>query len=178
MQLQTSPIILFLDFDGPLFPERSNFLPGNHSGEPCIHPELPRKMHYWNMDPIAVHFLNQIHKEHKFLTVVSSTWRELCSREEIELLFRVNDLRLQFADDWATQEIGTRLDDIAEYIKRNNVKAYFIIDDPWSGPDLMDASMSEHCDVVSEDAVFLCNPEEGIDYHLMKKIDSYLLRMQ
>jgi hypothetical protein len=100
----TTPII-FLDFDGPLFSTRAMLFPENklHAKMPehlkdVLHPFIS----YWRMDPIAVTMLNQAIEITNAEVVISSTWRELHTKEEILALFDVNGLKVVLHDHWCT----------------------------------------------------------------------------
>jgi len=160
--------ILFADFDGPLWSDRViRYHPDNTN---ATHPkreiiaEAMRQngdtmaahcLTYWKMDEVAVGMLNWLMEYDHFYTVVSSTWRELCTRDTIECIFRMNDLRLELHDDWATDAhtskyvggwYGTssssdnRLKQIARWVDKNKeiVDDYLILDDPSSGGSLID----------------------------------------
>jgi len=158
------PYILFLDFDGPLFSDRViRFHPDNRNQH---HPSLDRikesiigagnpfdanHVMYWKMDDVAVGMLNTLMQIQPFDTVVSSTWRAFCNKETTQLLFDLNNLELKFHDDWATSNTvhyrdagyGSSKSDqrpleIKDWLTRNKVGQYIILDDPCSGGSLMD----------------------------------------
>lgn len=155
--------ILFIDFDGPLWPDRViRYHPDN------LDPDHPKReiiaetmqqngdtmaahcLTYWKMDDVAVGMLNWLMESNHFYTVVSSTWKELCTRDTVECIFRVNDLRLVLHDDWATttrtsrrageSSADDRLKQIARWVDKNEeiVDNYLILDDPSSGGSLID----------------------------------------
>lgn len=154
--------VLFLDFDGPLFSDRViKYHPDNHTRHPK-HLKLYEFMQdagdtfgaslltYWKMDEVAVHALNQIMEITPFKTVVSSSWREFCSKETIEYLFFLNNLKLDLHNDWMTDlrptgfSYGTkayvdRLAEVSAWINRHKdeILDYAVLDDPGSGGSLI-----------------------------------------
>ena len=60
---------------------------------------------YWKMDPVAVELLNSIYDITQCECVISSSWREICSKNDIQALFDLNGLRLPFHDDWETPRV-------------------------------------------------------------------------
>jgi hypothetical protein len=134
--------VLFLDFDGPLFPDRiilhhpDNFkkYPGNINN---------RHLDYWKMDEVAVSMLNKLYNFQPFYAVISSTWRTLFSVDEIRDLFQVNGLNLPLLDNdyWRTTEfkdsyVCTRLIEIENWVTRYQPNNYLILDDNTSGHSL------------------------------------------
>jgi hypothetical protein len=107
----TTPII-FLDFDGPLFSARAELLPENdikYSKTPELKNILHPFISYWKMDPIAVAILNNVVDIVNAEIVISSSWRELHTKDEIQALFDVNGLSGPIHEDWCTP-IGSKYD--------------------------------------------------------------------
>jgi hypothetical protein len=171
--------ILFLDFDGPLFSDRVIKFHSQNSytndtlrkfNNRCIDNGDTfgaKTTSYWKMDEVAVGMLNTLMDISNFRVVVSSTWRQLFSRESIEYLFLLNDLRVVLHDDWCTRlreninmyesqySRHNRRTEIEEYISRHSIEEYVILDDPSSGMDL-----TEH---KQQDRVVLVNPSIGME---------------
>lgn len=159
---------LFLDFDGPLFTGRGAFLKGNNGLSRCSNSALHPNMHYWVMDTIAVAFLNHLMDTKPFQTVVSSSWREIYDREDIEDLFVENELRLRMPEDWCTpvSKDQDRAKEIAEYITQHKIHDYIILDDIESGKQLSYSAAYG----IEQSRVFLCSVYNGIDYSTMQSI--------
>jgi hypothetical protein len=185
--------ILLLDFDGPLWSDRViRYHPDNNDNN---HPTLinlrekmiengdtfvARIVTYWRMDDTAVGMLNNIMKIQPFKTVVSSSWRDLCSKETIEHIFAINNLQLDLHDDWHTELSPTghsteskmyedRLIQCQRWIKKHQdeIDDYVILDDPGSGGSLISDSMCESVGI-DPDKVVIVNYEIGLE------IDHYL----
>jgi hypothetical protein len=182
--------VLFLDFDGPLFPERVI----RHGPSMTVYPGI-KVFHpfitYWEMDETSVRQLNSLYDIYPFDTVVSSSWRHYCDRDHVEELFQVNGLKLHLHDTWYTpskmssyrvNEISWWLDDHTEHREDNSyvAPAHIILDDPWSGNSLegggwKDSALQEP---------FMVDPDVGIDsdcYKNMRKVvkswrDDYVSR--
>lgn len=189
--------ILFLDFDGPVWPDRvTKFHPDNRPGNHnlrSITQEMERNgdtfgasmMTYWRMDETAVGMLNNLMEIQPFYTVVSSTWREFCSKNTIQLLFDENDLNLQLHQHWMTPLASTfrgeylskdmlRLMEIKRWHANHidTVSHYAVLDDPSSGGVLMDDA---HVRGVGLDPnnVVLVDPFIGMEifhYEQLKKL--------
>ncbi len=138
--------VLFLDFDGPLFPSRTiQWHPDNRARtypgtvlKGLSNPHSPR---YWKMDEISVDMLNELYKVYAFDTVVSSSWRRVCSLEFIEELFQVNGLNLTLHEDWDTPTRTfrncRRSEEINEWMEAHpDVEDCMVIDDRSSGESL------------------------------------------
>lgn len=137
--------VLFLDFDGPLFPE--NLIP--HSKPISEYPgkiELHKFITYWEMSVTSVRQLNALYDIFPFDTIVSSSWKHFCDRDQIEELFRVNELKLHLHPTvwktpekmssyrineicWALDKLVEVDDDADAYVAPSHI----ILDDPWSG---------------------------------------------
>lgn len=133
--------VLFLDFDGPLFPQRVlRFHPDNHKPYPGKLSPNRKDIRYWRMDEVAVAMLNRLYNKHQFETVISSTWRLFCDKEYIEELFEVNGLELKLAEDWATNNYTfrscRRLEEVNDYVMSHSVDDCIILDDKMSGSSL------------------------------------------
>ena len=155
--------ILFLDFDGPLFPYNSTDpyqkIRGNWPAE------LTRDnpfLEYWTMDKEAVIKLNTLKEIKPFITVISSGWKDYVSLEDIKTLFKLNGLNMDIhptdpiAKDKSETYFATREDDILAWLGKNcHIENYLVLDDPNSGVGLWDTNRLKN--------VFLVDPFEGID---------------
>lgn len=166
---------LFLDFDGPLFPDRYIRF---HSGQNKPYPgrvEMPDFVDYWVMDPLAVEMLNFLHDIFPFQTVVSSTWKRFINQEQCQDLFFENGLKLHLADPWCTVKMQSnrrdscvRADEILAYKKEHEITEYIVLDDPWSGRSIDEAKA-----MFDQNRVVMVNPDVGIDsgdYNKMMRV--------
>ena len=157
--------VLFLDFDGPLYPDRYIRVHSKQRKIPASVKEI-ESITYWMMDPMSVHMLNQLYDIHKFKTVVSSTWRKFGTKEHMENLFAENDLQLKLHDQWATPILhyGCRHAEINLWLEEYGCDDYLILDDNDSGPQL---------DIIMDsNKVVLVDCEFGISTrHFIKMLD-------
>lgn len=156
--------VLFLDFDGPLFPYN------NTKDHPwpdglVLHPFI----NYWKMDTAAVNCLNYLKDLYPFKTVISSSWKQLVTFDSMKHLFKVNNLNMDFHDDPIAQKVTlskpTRSLDILDWLDDNPVDDYIVLDDPDSGSGLKDNPRLRN--------VHLVDPYIGLDfntYHSMLNI--------
>ena len=161
--------VLFLDFDGPLFPERVIGMGKSISAYPYkLHPFI----NYWEMDATSVRQLNALYEIYQFDTVISSSWRHFIDDEQTRDLFTANKLNLHIHADWRTPSrmSSYRVNEIAwwldEYERKGVAPSHIILDDPWSGTYL--DSWKDHglCEPI------LVNPEYGISTHEFKVMKS------
>jgi len=175
---------LFLDLDGPMFPDRwIRFASANRRPYPG-RMEMPDIVDYWTMDPLSVEMLNFLYDLHPFRVVLSSSWKKFVSRAQCQDLFITNGLTLQLIDDekeWCTIRLDrnsglpyshrsgcSRAAEIREYILRHNVEEYLILDDPMSGSSLDDKNHE-----LDAERVIMVDPDVGIgsyDYQRMLKV--------
>lgn len=158
--------VLFLDFDGPLFPYNKNDNQPPKPKELDIHPFI----HYWQMDESAVSLLNELRLTHPFKTIISSSWNRLCSVDSMKKLFEVNGLNLDLHDDPIARKRvvyhdWSRADHIKFWLTNNFVKDYIILDDMDSGTGFdFQFQGGESVDLISGlRNVFIINPVYGID---------------
>ena len=185
--------ILFLDFDGPLWSDRvTEFHPDNldldHPRRGIIHDTMvlngdtfiAQILTYWKMDDIAVGMLNTLAELYTFKTVVSSSWREICSRDTIECIFKQNNLNITLHSHWATDShrdpldvhVTDRLLQIKRWIDQHDVRNYAIVDDPESGEALNDPNMVTQYGL-DPNNVIIVDPSIGLElkhYYSMRQI--------
>lgn len=138
------PNILFLDFDGPLFPNRIiKFFSKNVSSNPDVIAFAQNhvntiyidQMDYIFMDPVAVEMLNRLNDIHSFQTVISSTWGDIVKgRESVLRLFELNGLNLDLHSDWITPKkmSSNRIHEVKWWLDDHNETNWAVLDDPWS----------------------------------------------
>lgn len=174
--------VLFLDFDGPLFPDRViRFSPpaSEYPGK-----NLHKWVTYWQMDVTSVRQLNYLFDLYNFDTVISSSWGDLCSLEQIQELFDVNGLRLRIHQDWDIPHGGrfsaNRAHRIKWWLDEHSVNGVYpnhlILDDPMSGSCLCDIYVM---DKLGLSEAFIVDPDIGIDSHcfsaMEKKLEEYFI---
>jgi hypothetical protein len=158
--------VLFLDFDGPMFPERQiKHSPpiSEYPGKLKLHPFIT----YWEMDVTSVRQINFLHNIYNFDTVVSSSWKTFVTKEEVIELFKVNGLNLKLHEDWATSNNGRftaqRVSEInwwlQDHLVDNKRLSHIILDDPWSGSSLLCGTWEE----LGLQEPFIIDPDVGID---------------
>ena len=139
--------ILFLDFDGPLYPRRLVQFTRNASDPTVQHffeynqkKESRVKIDYVWMDDAAVAMLNKLHAEAKggIEIVVTSSWRLfLDGRLSVEELFNINGLYVPLHHDWCVDEQYQydwgRPYEIRRWLDAHDDCNYAILDDPESG---------------------------------------------
>ena len=110
----------------------------------------PDKVYQGLFEPSATGALKQIHDEMDAAVryVISSTWRELFSREQLEVVFRRAGLGfvadgLNAGEMWRTPpKFGRsrRIDEIAQWLDRHHQgEPFAVVDDMHSGASLMPA---------------------------------------
>ena len=138
--------ILFLDFDGPIFPEKIHTYPENqglYSADKCSMLGLHPYVTYWKADPDAIDMLNVLYDVHKYKLVISSSWADdwLHQREHIENVLQANGLVYDLHEMWRTpRDQHTRSEQIAHWLSMNPDVGdrYVILDDVVSGRELSD----------------------------------------
>lgn len=102
--------VLFLDFDGPLTNARAYAAFDKPQG----------RVMWTTADPVAVTLLNDLYRQFRFLTVVSSTWRNISlltptnvdAKESLRLWGYVGEFHV----DWATPRLGDRNREIRQWL--------------------------------------------------------------
>jgi hypothetical protein len=117
-----------------LFPENNSPILEEMFEKIGLNPEL---YNLWKMDVCAVLYLNKLYEYTPFEIVVSSNWANGNSRTTIQNLFDQNNINVPLAQDYRLSQVNlSRLERIKEYIVRNNIKNYLIIDDYDSCPEM------------------------------------------
>ena len=164
--------VVFLDFDGPIFPEKIHLYPQNQgdvADDACRKMDLHPMVKYWYADPFAIAVLNELRKVQPYKLVISSSWADdrLHQRHHIDDLLKVNGLEYDMHEDWRTprnpellrhQQIELWLNAHPE-ITRN----YLILDDTKSAPDLFFAKTYENTKIMRE-RVFLAHEKDGFNH--------------
>lgn len=184
---ESLPTVLLLDFDGPLWSDRViKFHPENKDKHPKME-HLRNKMiefgdtfvaatlTYWKMDEVAVGMLNHLMEVKPFKTVISSSWRELCSKETIQYILFMNNLKLDLHHDWLTdirpagfsygsKAYSDRLSDVHRWIvqHKDEISDYVILDDPSSGGSLTDDKLVKQVGL-DPSRVVIVNEEVGME---------------
>lgn len=166
---------LFLDFDGPLFPNRWIMYASDNNKPYPGRVNMPDTVSYWKMDPLSVEMLNSLYELYPFNLVISSAWKKFVSRDQCQDLFVTNGLTLPLIDDeteWCTIRLDnnrmpyshrsgcSRAAEIREYITRHNITEYLILDDPWSG-----SSLDDNDNELEKTRIVMVNPDSGIGSH-------------
>lgn len=163
--------IIFLDFDGPLFSKRSLLLEENnepHSKPICKALDLHHSVNYWKMDPCSVAILNNlINLNKKVKLVISSSWSNphFHEKKHIQDLLEINKIKYTFHEDWRTNKVGKRVEDIADWLKNHSqsFRDYLILDDLASAPEMVNAENSVSWGV-NPTRVILTSIEDGLSY--------------
>lgn len=166
--------IVFLDFDGPLFPEKILLLAENNDdnsmlSELNLHPMAT----YWKMEPCIIAMLNQLYELRPYFIVVSSSWANLHSKEQIETLLATNGLTVPLHEDWKIElEKITKPESISNWLNSHKIADYMIIDDEESGEDFTELKTIDKYKL-NKSKVMLLSPEDGVkmaDFFKMKSI--------
>ena len=144
--------------------------------------DLPEHINYWKMDAVAVNMLNFLYNLEPFDTVISSSWKKYCSKEQVQDLFETNGLILHLVLDWCTENLDsrrtcTRASEIELYLNDHpEITDYFIIDDLDSGSSLQKPhnkvySYDNIPHKLDHDRIFIVDYDMGIspdDYRKMR----------
>jgi HAD domain in Swiss Army Knife RNA repair proteins len=173
--------VLFLDIDDVLC---LNAPYGGFDAVEVIrgrHPK-PTQVYLQLFSPAACSVLRRVHEAMggHLRYVISSTWRELLSREDLSLLFCRGGLdfvasALHEADRWCTPlkvHRGQRVDEIAAWLDRHHRgEPFAIIDDGYSGASLRPALLLR--DHPLHGRVVLCQENVGLcDAHVQTLLDA------
>jgi hypothetical protein len=166
------PGVLFLDFDGPIFPTKVFVLPENNgqaSRAVCEELNLHPYVTYWKADPISIAMLNKLYDFYPYDLVISSSWADdwLHQREQIESVLLKNELNYNMHKTWRTPRdtYDTRHEQIAHWLKLHPEYGdkYIILDDTSSGAGLADKEEIERCGLNPKN-IFLVNIDDGLSH--------------
>lgn len=168
------PHIVFLDFDGPLFPEKILLLPENNQdtlmlSELKLHPMVT----YCKMEPCIIAMLNQLYELRPFFIVISSPWANLHSKEQIESLLASNGLYIPLHKDWSLNlEFKSKVESVSNWLNDKKIADYMVIDDDESGEDFQE-SKNLKLFKIDLKKIILLSHEDGVkmsDFFKMKAI--------
>lgn len=116
--------IIFLDIDGVLCTGRAHYSQGQGNGNHGFMDAIDRE---------GVGMLNKIAEDFDATFVISSTWRQMHTKESLTAHLEKYGFLGKIEEDWATPVGGrNRGAEIDEWMERNgpqNIEAYVIIDD-------------------------------------------------
>ena len=114
--------IIFLDIDGVLRTHKSDL-----ENSIILNQEIPIRVYDRRFDSKSVNNINYIVHYTRAKIVVSSTWRINFSVQELKEIFRERGITAEVIDK---TDIGlTRGEEIREWLDRNEVTNYVVIDD-------------------------------------------------
>ena len=172
------PFVVFLNFDGPLFPQRVYFSKENNDSSKKKIKEIGLNplVNYWKMDQIAVDMLMELYKYCPFQLVITSAWADfgLHEKEQIEKLLIENNLDIPLHQNWrlSKEQYEGKIDQIKEWLENNEYKDYLILDHNESDADLMEYKELKKNNI-DRFKVVLVNSMNGIlyqDYFKIKAI--------
>ncbi len=176
------PGVIFLDFDGPIFPSKVFLFPENSgeiSVEKCKTLELHPYVTYWKADPVAIAMLNKFYEYYPYDLVISSSWADswLHEKKHIEGVLDENNLTYNLHKNWRTprEKYDTRHEQIAHWLRENPEykDKYIILDDHSSGDLLFDEETISNLNLKKEN-IYLVNVHEGLTYADFKSISKQL----
>lgn len=167
-------MILFLDFDGPLFnyfsdQYKDELYPYNKKmlADIGLHPMIM----YWKMQEEAVEQVNKMTTDSAVQLVISSSWGDswLHDKEHIDRLLVANGLSYTLHQNWRTprDDVHTRGGQIQLWLEQNpGHNEYIILDDPESAKDLLYFKTSKNKNEainynLERDNIFLCDSKNG-----------------
>lgn len=159
--------VIFLDFDGPLFPKKSLTYPeniGENSTIKCQALDLHHSVKYWKMDSLCVKIINYL-CSFGIPIVVTSSWANpiFHSEEHITNLFIANDIKGKMHIDWNTNfHSGNRIEQISKWLNEHpETQDYVVFDDVFSGKVFLDDNNFSGWSL-NKDKIILVDFEEGI----------------
>lgn len=163
--------VIFLDFDGPIFPKKVKMYPQNKglsSLKQCKKMQLHKDVNYWYADPFAIAILNRLRELSNYQLVITSTWAEdrLHNQTQIKTLLDENGLNYELHKDWKTQEIGKDRQSRIEMWLKNHPEVennYFIFDDINSAPELF-FEKNYMNSIINQRNVYLADVNDGLSY--------------
>ncbi len=168
--------IIFLDFDGPIYPNKvflfkENRKPLNEKYLKSldIHPFFG----YWKACPYAISMLNHIYDISSCDLVISSSWADdrMHTKDSILRILNINEIEAPLHKDWRTHRhiSKKREEQIAAWLKAHPTDNYIILDDHKSGDGLVDKDKLIPLGI-NPDNVFLADEEEGLSYEIYLKM--------
>lgn len=163
--------IVFLDFDGPIFPEKIFWYPQNRgqvAKDKCAELKLHPKVTYWYADPFAIAILNELKEKFNCQLVISSTWADaqLHGKEQIENLLKANGLKFTLHEDWRTTRFHEeRCKQLEEWLSRHPEVGdnYIIFDDTKSAPELFFEKTYKKS-TLKQRNVYLAHEQDGLSF--------------
>ncbi len=177
------PGVIFLDFDGPIFPSKVFMYPennGENSLAVCKQLNLHPYVTYWKADPNSVVMLNKLYEAYPYDLVISSSWADpwLHDRDSIVSVLDINGLTYNLHKDWKTpRDVNSfRHEQISDWLKLHPEykDKYIIIDDYSSGDQLHNLEVLKEYKLHKEN-VFLVDVDEGLSYKQYREIFNKLL---
>lgn len=155
--------IVFLDFDGPLYPEKILLLSENNEDNSMLKElKLHPMVTYWKMEPSIIAMLNQLYDIRPYFIVVSCSWGNLHSKEQIETLLATNGLHVPLHNDWKIElNDNNKAVSIKKWLDNHKIADYMIVDDQESGEDF---NKIEHIETlkINKNKIILLSPEDGV----------------
>lgn len=173
--------VIFLDFDGPIFPEKIHMYPQNNgewAKEKCAELNLHPYVKYWYADPFAIAILNKLKEMFDCQLVISSSWADerLHDKSQIESVLKANGLNYTLHDDWRTpRNQKERKDQIEEWLGNHpEIKEnYFIFDDTKSAPELF-FEKTYLTSSLKQRNVYLAHEKDGFNYDQFEDMMFYM----
>lgn len=179
--------VVFLDFDGPLYPHKVLLLPENqpnfHKSLPYLNRSRELNLHpyinYWKMDPFAIAMLNNLAMK-DCVFVLSTSWISIHDFSTLDNLLKINGFKGKILEDWSVNikktlgGLETRLNraqSIAEWLSRHPEyqSKYIILDDLSSAPEMAKKDLMKMYGI-SNSRIFLADIDNGISLSAYKKI--------
>lgn len=155
--------IVFLDFDGPLYPEKILLLSENNEDNSMLKElKLHPMVTYWKMEPSIIAMLNHLYDIRPYFIVVTSSWGHLHSKEQIETLLATNGLHVPLHADWKIEINGdSKAPYIRQWLDNHKIADYMIVDDEESGEEFNKVDYLEKIKL-NKNKVILMSPEDGV----------------
>lgn len=183
--------VVFLDFDGPLYPHKALLLPENQPNFPKHFPPLNQArelnlhpyINYWKMDPFAIAMLNNLSRR-DCVFVLSTSWITLHDFPTLDNLLKINGFKGTILEDWSVDikqsidGLETRLNraqSIAEWLSRHPEyqSQYIIIDDLSSAPEMAKEDLMTMYGL-SYSRIFLADIDNGLSLSTYQKMLTFV----
>lgn len=131
--------VLFLDIDGVINPHNYTKYPNENKIQPIFLSLVKRNKNIRTLPPFTVdqvyHFfdhqaciyIHKLVKEFDCKIVISSSWRCVFDHTQLKAILDLKNLGFAFID--ATSISSNRPQEIKEYIQKNKIQKYLVIDD-------------------------------------------------